>query len=119
MKFRRRTSRTSIASFIASVAAAAALGVPGMASADFWQPGIDEGGVVAHPTAFNSDKARAQVSADVEAAARQGLLNFREGSYPPPILRDGPGRTREDVVRELLNETPAERDARMQRYSGG
>ncbi|EPD32749.1 hypothetical protein HMPREF9701_06431, partial [Delftia acidovorans CCUG 274B] len=30
----------------------------------------------------------------------------------------GPGKTREQVVMELVNESPAERDARLRLYNG-
>jgi len=104
---------------IAAVAAAAALGLPEMASAEYWHSSNDEGGVVVHPEHFKSEKTRAQVKAEAEAAVRQGLVSFGEGSYPPPVTSAGPAKTREEVVRELLSETPAERDARMRLYSGG
>ena len=112
-------SRLSISSLITGVAAAATMGLPVIASAAYEHPANNQQGVIVHPEHFKSEKTRAQVRAEAEAAVQQGLLNFGEGSYPPPVPSAGPGKTREEVVRELLSETPAERNARMQLYSGG
>ncbi len=111
--------RPSLTSLIVALAAVATLGLPGIASAAYEHSANNEKGVIVHPEHFKSDKTRAQVQAEAEGAARQGLLSYGESNYPSPAPSAGPGKTREEVVRELLSETPAERNARMQLYSGG
>ena len=112
--------RLSLPSMIAAVAAAAALGLPGMASAAYEHPANNEKGVIVHPEHFKSEKTRAQVKAEAEAAMRQGLLSYGESNYPirtPDAA--GPGKTREQVINELRSESPEERDARLRLYSPG
>ena len=104
-------------SVIAIAATVAALGLPGMASAEYWHPANNEAGVIVHPEHFKSTKTRAQVRAEVETAMREGRLSFGESNYPPPAPDTGPGKTRAEVVNELLNESPAEREARLRLYS--
>lgn len=111
--------RHSISALVASVAAVAALGLPGMASAAYEHPANNEQGVIVHPEHFKSEKTRAQVQAEAAQARRDGRLSFGEGDYPPPAPSVGPGKTREQVRNELLNESPAEREARMRLYSPG
>lgn len=108
----------SLSSMIAAVAAVAALGLPGMASAEYWHPVNNEAGFVVHPEHFKSEKTRAQVNAEVEAAMQQGLLPYRENNYPVPAPDAGPGKTREQVINELRNESPAERNARRRSVAG-
>ena len=111
--------RLSLSSMIAA-AAAAALGLPGMASAAYEHPANNEKGVIVHPEHFKSEKTRAQVKAEAEAAMRQGLLSYGESNYPirtPDAA--GPGKTREQVINELRSESPEERDARLRLYSPG
>ncbi len=53
------------------------------------------------------------------AAVREGGTNrFNTGVYPAASKQPTTGKTREEVINELLRETPAERDAR-QRSMGG
>ena len=110
--------RLSLSSMIA--AAVVALGLPGMASAAYEHPANNEKGVIVHPEHFKSEKTRAQVKAEAEAAMRQGLLSYGESNYPirtPDAA--GPGKTREQVINELRSESPEERDARLRLYSPG
>ena len=111
--------RLSLSSMIAAVAAVVTLGLPGMASAAYEHPANNEIGVIVHPEHFKSEKTRAQVKADAEAAMRQGRLSYGESNYPIRTLDAGPGKTREQVVNELRSESPAERDARLRLYSAG
>lgn len=105
--------RFSISSLIASVAAAATLGLPGMASAAYEHPANNEQGIIVHPEHFKSDKTRAQVQAEAEAAMREGRLSYGESNYPAPVPAVGPGKTRAEVINELRSESPAEREARL------
>jgi len=111
--------RLSLSSMIDAAAAVAALGLPGMASAAYEHPANNEIGVIVHPGHFKSDKTRAQVKAEAEAAMQQGRLSYGESNYPIRTPDAGPGTTREQVTNELLNESPAEREARLLLYSRG
>ncbi|TBR76552.1 MAG: DUF4148 domain-containing protein [Burkholderiaceae bacterium] len=110
--------RLSLSSMIAAAAAVAALGLPGLASAA-GHPANDQAGVVVHPERFKSEKTREQVSAEAKAAMKQGRISYGEGAYSVPALDAGPGKTRQQVVNELLNESPAERSARLNSRAGG
>ena len=112
--------RFTPATLIACLAASAALLLPGMASAaGYIHPANNEAGAVVHPEHFKSSKTRAQVIADTEAAVRQGgTSRFNSSVYPAPAPQTGAGKTRQEVINELINETPAPRDAR-QRAMGG
>ncbi|WP_417283397.1 DUF4148 domain-containing protein [Comamonas sp.] len=109
----------SISLLLANAAAVVALGLPGMASAAYEHATTTEQGVVVHPEHFISQKTRAQVKAETEAAMREGRLSYGESNYPwSPPATQGPGKTREEVIRELLNETPAQREARIRAMAG-
>ncbi|MBW7835008.1 MAG: DUF4148 domain-containing protein, partial [Simplicispira suum] len=82
-------------------------------------PANNEIGVIVHPEHFKSDKTRAQVKAEAEAAMQQGRLSYGESNYLIRTPDAGPGKTREQVTNELLNESPAEREARLLLYSRG
>ena len=73
--------RLSLSSMIAAATAVVALGLPGMASAAYEHPANNEQGVIVHPEHFKSEKTRAQVKAETEAAMRQGLLSYGESNY--------------------------------------
>ena len=77
--------RLSLSSMIAAATAVVALGLPGMASAAYEHPANNEQGVIVHPEHFKSEKTRAQVKAETEAAMRQGLLSYGESNYPMPV----------------------------------
>jgi hypothetical protein len=112
--------RFTPATLIAGLAASAALLLPGVASAaGYMHPANNEAGVVVHPEHFQSSKTRAQVVAEAEAAVRQGgTSRFNASVYPAASPQTGAGKTRQEVINELLNETPAQREAR-QRAMGG
>lgn len=50
---------------------------------------------------------------------QQGLLSYGESNYPMPVPNVGPGKTRQQVINEMLNESPAERTERLRLYSPG
>jgi hypothetical protein len=102
------TQRHPLFSTIASIATVAVLSLPGMASAEYWHPANNEAGVVVHPDHFKSEKTRAQVKAEAAAATQQGRLSYGNSNYPMPVPEVGPGKTRQQVINELLNESPAE-----------
>ena len=111
--------RLFLSSMIAAATAVVALGLPGMASAAYEHPANNEKGVIVHPEHFKSEKTRAQVKAETEAAMRQGRLSYGESNYPIRTPEAGSGKTREQVINELLSESPAERAARLRLYSRG
>ncbi len=112
--------RFTPATLIAGLAASAALLLPGMASAaGYIHPANNEAGAVVHPEHFMSSKTCAQVISDAEAPVPQrGTSRFNASVYPAPAPQTGAGKTRQEVINELINETPAQRDAR-QRAMGG
>ena len=108
----------SISLLLANAGAVLALALPGMAFAAYEHPTNTEAGVVVHPAHFISQKTREQVKAETEAAMREGRLSFGESNFPIPPAAKGPGKTREEVLRELRNETQQEREARNQAMAG-
>lgn len=106
--------RPSPASLIAGLAAATALALPGVAmAAGYMHPANNEAGVTIHPSHFQSNTTRAQVVAQAEAAVREGgSARFRNSAFPAPAPQTGAGKTRQEVINELLQETPAQRQER-------
>ena len=111
--------RLSLSSMIAAAAAVVTLRLPRMAYAAYKHPANNEKGVIVHPEHFKSEKTRAQVKAETEAAMRQGRLSYGESNYPMPVPNVGPGKTRQQVINEMQNESPAERSERLRLYSPG
>lgn len=113
--------RLSLSYVITSIAAVAALGLPGMASAEYWHPANNEAGVVVHPEHFKSEKTREQVRAETKAAMRQGLLSYGESNYPrgADAAQTTSNKSRQQVIDEIRNETSAQREARRLLYSAG
>ena len=111
--------RISLSSMIAAVAAVVTLGLPGMASAAYEHPANNEKGIIVHQEHWKSEKTREQVIAEPKAAMQQGRLSYGESNYPIRTPDAGPGKTREQVINEMLNESPAERDARQRLYYPG
>ena len=111
--------RLSLPSMIAAVAAAAALGLPGMASAAYEHPANNEKGVIVHPEHFKSGTTRAQVIEETKAAMQRGRLSYGQSNFPIRTPDVGSSKTREQVINELLSESPGERDARLRLYSPG
>ena len=98
---------------------AAAIAVPGVASADsLYHPANDEAGYVAHYDHAKSTKSRAQVAAEVDAARKDGTYSFYRVGAPLPARLTGAGKTREQVIAELMNETPQQRSERMSQLLG-
>jgi hypothetical protein len=111
--------RFSFAPVTAAALLAAAFAFPGMAAADtYWHPTNNEAGAKAYPEHFKSSKSREQVQAEAAAAAREGASRFNSSNYPAPVQSTGPGKTRQQVLDELAQETPAQRNARQQALAG-
>ena len=111
--------RLSLSSIIAAATAVVVLGLPGMASAAYEHPANNEKGIIVHPEHWKSDKTREQVIAETKAAMQQGRLSYGQSNYPMPAPAVGPGKTRQQVINEMLNESPAERNARQRLYYPG
>jgi len=110
--------RISLPLALAGVATAITLALPGTASAAYEHPANNEQGVTVHPDHFVSQKTRAQVKAETEAALKQGGLSFGESSFPREIPSSGSSKTREQVIQELRDESPSAREARLRSISG-
>ena len=108
------------ASLIAGLAASAALILPGAAMADsYWHPANNEAGVKTYPEHFRSSKTRDQVRAEAETAVRQGgASRFNAGAYPAYVPQAGSGKSRQQVINALLEETPDQREARRSALGG-
>jgi Domain of unknown function (DUF4148) len=92
------------------VAAALVLAVPGLAAAtSLWHYGNRDAEVSYHPDHLTSTRTRAEALQELEAARKDGTLWFLQQGQPVPVKATGPGRTRADVQREVLNMTAAER----------
>lgn len=99
---------------------AAAITLPGMSFASSeWHPTGGEAGGTYHPNHATSTKTRAAVIAELDAARKDGTLAIMQRGGAIPIKSTGPGKTREQVVSELRNESPEARRARMHSHSGG
>jgi Domain of unknown function (DUF4148) len=98
---------------------AAAITLPGLSFATSeWHPSNGEAGFTYHPDHVKSTKTRAEARAELEAARKDGTLALMQRGAPLPPKATGPGKTREQVISELRNETPQERRARMHMHSG-
>ena len=78
-----------------------------------------EVGFTEHPDHLKSTKTRAQVMAEVEAARKDGTLALMQRNAPLPMKATGPGKTRQQVIAEMLNEPIEERRARLALQTGG
>lgn len=101
----------------AFAAIALALPIASQASA-VMHPGYGDNGDTLHLEYLKSDKTRAQVHAEAVEAIKNGTLPaLTEGALPPQTFTST--KTRTQVVQELLNETPAERQLRNLQYGYG
>lgn len=109
--------RLFLSSMIATATAAVTLSFAGIASASYEHPANNEKGVITHPEHFKSEKTRDQVIAETKSAMQQGRLSYGESNYPIRKSAAPSGKTRQQVIDELLSEAPAERNARLSTYS--
>lgn len=78
-----------------------------------------EQGYVAVPEHFRSDKTRAQVQAEAADFVRNGGHNaFQGNNYPPLPVAQSSGKTRQQVIDEYVNESPSQRQARLELTRG-
>ena len=77
-----------------------------------------EAGYTFHPDHVPGTKTRAAVMQELEQAKADGSYYYLQRGAPVPAKNVGPGKTREQVMKELADVTPAER-ARMNALYGG
>lgn len=78
-----------------------------------------EKGYVVYPEHFKSDKTREQVQAEAaELVKNGGADSFRGNKYPRANSAEASSKTRQQVIDELVNESPAQRKAREAMYRG-
>lgn len=113
-------NRNIFASFTAAAAMATVLATPSVAAADtYWHPTNNEAGVKTYPEHFKSSQSRDQVRAEAEKAVSNGGDNrLRGGNYPAAVKNQTSEKTRQQVIDELKQETPAQREARNQAMAG-
>lgn len=96
--------------------------LPAMAQASsLYHPAPGEVAFTEHLDHLKSTKTRAEVLAELEAARRDGTLALMQrnqnGTLPTKAV--GTGKTRQEVVADMLNESPEERRARKHLQRGG
>ena len=97
---------------------AAVLAAPTAALAgSLWHPANNEAGFTFHPDHSTSTKTRAEVLKELEEAKADGSYSYLLRGLPPPSRDVAPGKTRDEVINELVNMTPEER-ARMDELYG-
>lgn len=105
---------------LATVALLSALALPGLSQANsIYHAASGEVGFTYHPDHFKSTKSRADVLAELEAARKDGTLALIQRGAPVPIKNAGPAKTRQQVINEMLSESPEQRRARMDLTIGG
>ncbi len=91
-------------------AVALVLSAPGLVSAtSLWHTASGEASDSFHPDHIKSTKTRAEVVKELDDARKDGSLRFLQLALPVPVKSPGPGKTRAEVQRELLNITTEER----------
>jgi len=109
-----KTRTTAIFSLLAAV-----LVVPTVAQADsLWHPASGDLGFTFHPDHSTSTKTRAEVLRELEQAKADGSFYYLQQGLPVPSRDTGPGKTREEVIKELINMTLQERAYINKLYGG-
>ena len=86
------------------------LATPGLVSAtSLWHESNGEGGATFHPDHIKSTQTRTEVVQELEAARNDGSLWYLRRGLPVPVKNAGPGKTRDEVQKEVLNLTDKER----------
>ena len=98
------------ARILASTALIASLLVaPTVSYADVWHRTTTDVGWTYHPDHGESTKTRADVMRELAQARADGSYESFLRDLPTPNTNVAPGKTREQVLQELKNVTPAER----------
>jgi hypothetical protein len=98
---------------------AATFVAPGVALANSdWHFTNSEAGYTYFPDHVKSTKTRAEVLRELEQAKADGSYYYLQRGVPAPSRNSGPGKTREEVINELVNMTPEERARMDELYSG-
>jgi hypothetical protein len=108
---------------VLALAATAALTLPALSHAtSMLHAANSEAGYTYYPEHAKSTKTRAQVSAETAAARKDGSLDRYPAQYQlnaSVAAKDaGPGKTRQQVIAEMGNETAEQRKARMNLLAG-
>ena len=74
-----------------------------------WHPANNDAGFTFHPDHSTSTKTRAEVLKELEEAKADGSYDYLQRGLPVPSRDTGPGKTREEVINELVNMTPEAR----------
>ena len=99
---------------------ALAIAAPGLASASSpYHPADGEVGFTTHPDHFQSAMSRAEVLQSVAVARKDGTLAILSRGGALPVKASGPSKTREQVQREYLNMSAAEKQRIQELYGSG
>lgn len=97
----------------------AVLIVPSVAQANAeWHFTGGEVGYTSFPDHVTSTKTRAEVLRELEQAKADGSYFYLQRGVPVPSRDTGPGKTREQVLKELVNISPEERARIDELYFG-
>lgn len=103
----------------ATVAVITAAALPGLSQAtSLYHAANTDAGYTYHPDHAKNGKTRAQVLAELEAARKDGTLALMQRNEPLPIKSTGPGKTRQEVIDEMRNESPEARRIRLESTAG-
>ena len=109
-----KTLTTTVFSLLAAV-----LVVPTAAQANsLWHPAPGDQGFTFHPDHSTSTKTRAEVLRELEQAKADGSYFYLQRGLAVPSRASGPGKTRAEVLKELVDMTPTERAYMNELYSG-
>lgn len=103
----------------ATVAVITAVALPGLSQAtSLYHSANTDAGYTYHPDHAKNGKTRAEVRAEVDAARKDGTLALMQRNAPLPIKSTGPGKTRQEVIDEMRNESPEARRVRLESIAG-
>ncbi len=113
-------TRKIIAPLSAIAAMTVFFAIPGIATANtYWHQTNSEVGAKTYPEHFQSSKTREQVRTEAEVAVREGgHARFMGSNYPTTVKNNAAGKSRQEVINEMTQESPAQRNAREQAMAG-